>query len=122
VGRIYLDGTPGQVCQCVYQAVFAACYLRYKEIRERHAGTTNYKQIDVEFVTDFDMAARRCAASSEVRHPLRNLLFGNLGLAASRAQSDRIEAFQAKVGEHLFEIGLFPVHDYFTPARHKQAA
>ena len=131
-------------CQCVFRAIFRACYNRFRECVESDCHTSTvtlescpgaegyriYSRKREEFIADFCLVSRR--ALDEVEHAIFRyhfLLGANWKLCCRQLRVDRgtffhiIYNIQQKLGRTFAELepyALFPLDEYFSGMVRKQ--
>lgn len=132
-------------CNCVFRAVFRACFHRFRECatREKHMSTVtlefcpgregrrSYSRKTEEYVADFCLVSRRTLDDLEHRVFRFHFLLGaDWKLCCRQMRIDRGNFFHAvyrieqKLGRAFAELepyALFPVDEYFSGYIHKDA-
>jgi hypothetical protein len=124
-------------CQCVFRAIFRACYNRFREcaagshlgavtldFRPGREGRRSYSRKREEFVADFTIISRRVLNETEQRIFRYHFLLGaDWKLCCGRLGMDRglffhaVYRIQQKLGKAFAETEpypLYPVADYFA--------
>jgi hypothetical protein len=124
-------------CNCVYRAIFRACYVRFHHCatKEKHLSRASLELIpgregklvwgrkDEEYVADFCLVSRRALNEEEYQiFKFHFLLGADWRLCTRRLNIDRgnffhsvyrIEQKLGRVYRELRPYGLFPLEDYF---------
>ncbi len=124
-------------CDCVYRAVFRACYRRFRDcVRAEKSCTTvcmewagqsvgsrSYARRKEEYIADFHIVSRRALDSEEYKVFRYHYLLGadynlccrylKLDTAAFFHITHRIERTLGRVYRELQPYGLFPLDEYF---------
>jgi hypothetical protein len=136
-----LRSGPGEAstpCNCVFRAIFRACYARFRQCasKEKHlsrvsleanpGGTrrTIFSLKNEEYVADFCLVSRRILDDSEYTvFRFHYLLGADWNLCSRKLQTDRDHFFPAtsrieqKLGRAFRELqphALFPLDEYFS--------
>ena len=129
-------------CNCVYRAVFRACFNRYRELRARsafygqadisfcwqgRAGRRYYSRKNEEYMADFELIARReLDAFLRSVFELHVLRGWDWKACTRRLNCDRGNFFHAvyRIEQHLGRVfrelrpyGLYPMSEYFAEVR-----
>jgi hypothetical protein len=132
-------------CDCVFRAIFRACYNRFRECANRQHRVSNvsleyipgrknkavYSRKDEEFVADFCLISKRVL--SEADHKIFRFYFllgAGWKLCCRRLNMDRgnfyhqVYRIQERLGRVFAEVepyALFPVDEYFGGNRRRRA-
>jgi hypothetical protein len=134
-------------CNCVFRAIFRACYNRFREcvaLGERTSAVTlehfqgieritTYSRQREEYMCDFDLVSRRSLTEFEYKIFRYHFLFGaDWRLCCRQLHLDRglffhtLYRVEEKLGRIFAELRpypLFPLDEYFgTVGRRKKAA
>ena len=131
-----LDGDP-EPCNCVYRAIFRACYVRFRycATKEKHLSRASLEFIpgpdgklvwgrkDEEYMADFCLVSRRALDEYEYQILKFHFLLGaDWRLCTRRLKIDRgnffhsvyrIEQKLGRIFRELKPYGLFPLEEYF---------
>lgn len=131
-------------CNCVFRAIFRACYNRFRECvtKEKHMsgvtmefcakgqGRRAYARKTEEYIADFSLVSRRALDDDEYRIFRYHFLLGaDWRLCCRQLQVDRgtffhtVYRIQQQLGRTFAELepyGLFPLDEYFGPTEKKE--